>query len=162
MSERAQERVLGPDEVMQILPHRYPFLMVDKLIEIYEGSAPPSRMGRKAVAVKNVSLNEPFFSGHFPGRPVMPGVLIIEAMAQAGCLAYYRKNDEKMEVAIASIRAAKFRRPVVPGDVLKLTAEVVKDRGEMLVLQCTAHVGSELAAEAEILAVVRFKPRTNS
>ncbi len=144
-------------DVTAILPHRFPFIFIDKIIEVTEGPTPPSRVGRKAICTKNVSWNEDFFNGHFPGRPVMPGVLVIEAMAQAGCVAFSRNTDPKIDVAIASIRDARFRRPVVPGDVLRITAEIVRDRGQMLVIKCEAHVDNQLVAEAEILAAITLK-----
>lgn len=161
MGEKTLEPVMQVAEIMAILPHRYPFLMVDRVLEVHEGPTPPSRMGRKAVAIKNVTMNEPFFMGHFPGRPIMPGVLIVEAMAQTGCMAFYRSSDgqsgQKIEVAIASIREARFRRPVVPGDTLLMTAEIIKDRGQMLVLRCDAKVDGKVVAEAELLASILFK-----
>jgi 3-hydroxyacyl-[acyl-carrier-protein] dehydratase len=153
------ESVMGVQEVMEFMPHRFPFLFIDKVLEVHEGPNPPSRLGRKAVAIKNVSINEQFFQGHFPGRPVMPGVLLVEAMAQAGCVAFHRKSDPDISVAIASIREARFRRPVVPGDILRLSAEVVKDRGQMIVIQCQTHVDGQLVAEAEILASIMFTPK---
>jgi 3-hydroxyacyl-[acyl-carrier-protein] dehydratase len=152
------ETVKGIKEVMAFMPHRYPFLFIDRILEVHEGPKPPSRQGRKAVAIKNVTINEQFFSGHFPDRPVMPGVLLIEAMAQAGCVAFHRDSDPDIDVAIASIRDARIRRPVVPGDTLRLTAEIVKDRGQMIVIQCKAHVDGQLVAEAEILAAINFRP----
>ncbi len=149
---------MDSNRVMEILPHRYPFILIDRVLEVREGTEPEkSRTGRTAVATKNVTINEPFFMGHFPGRPIMPGVLVVEAMAQAGCMAFYRDGDPPMDVAIASIREARFRRPVVPGDSLKLTAQITRDRGQMLVIQCRAEVEGQLVAEAEILASIIFK-----
>lgn len=143
--------------IMDLLPHRFPFLLIDRVIAIQEGANPPSRVGRRAIAIKNVTANEHFFIGHFPGRPVMPGVLIVEAMAQAGCVAFRRDTDPEMDVAIASIREARFRRPVVPGDTLRLTAEIIKDRGQMIVTECKAEVDNQVVAEAEILAAISLK-----
>src|SRR6187399_684014 len=99
-----------------------------------------SRLGRKVKARKCVSFNEAHFSGHFPHRPVMPGVLIIEAMAQAGALACWRPHDPKMDVAIGRISETRIRKPVTPGDVLVIVAEVTRDRGGMVVIQASAHV----------------------
>lgn len=147
----------GYPEVTSFLPHRFPFLFIDKIVEVHEGPNPPSRFGRRAVCIKNVTYNEDFFNGHFPGRPVMPGVLVIEAMAQAGCVAFHRESDPGFDVAIASVREARFRRPVIPGDTLRLTAEIIKDRGQMLVIKCEAHVDGQLVAEAEILAAITLK-----
>lgn len=152
---------LNTSEIMAILPHRYPFLMLDTVVERIPGGNSNARLGQKAICIKNVTMNEPFFQGHFPGRPIMPGVLIIEALAQAGCMAYYRPTDagSDVEVAIASVREARFRKPVVPGDTLYLIAEVVKDRGQMIVLKCEAQVNGQVVAETEILASIIFKPK---
>lgn len=152
-----KETVLTSEEIRKILPHRYPFLLVDRLIAFQEGPNPDSRFGRKATGIKNVTINEQFFAGHFPHRAIMPGVLIIEAMAQTGALACFRKTDPGMDVAIASIKDAKFRKPVVPGDTLLMTAEIKKDRGQMILLQCEAFVENQKVAEAEILASVTLK-----
>ncbi len=138
-------------EIMQILPHRFPFLLVDRVEEITkpEGS---SRVGRKIRAIKNVTINEPFFPGHFPHRPVMPGVLQIEAMAQVAAISCVELHGEKMDVAICGIDGARFRRPVIPGDTLEMTAVVTKDRSPMLVVKCEARVRGHVVCEAEILA----------
>ena len=113
-----------------------------------------SRLGRKATAIKCVTFNEPFFAGHFPHRAVMPGVLIVEAMAQASAIACWRPNDPLMDVAIARIGEVRVRRPVVPGDVLTLEAEVTKDRGDMIAIACRATVDGQLVTATEILASV--------
>ena len=146
-------------EIMKVLPHRYPFIYIDRILAVYEGPQAGSRLGRKAVALKNVTMNEHFFVGHFPDRPIMPGVILLEAMAQAGCMAFHRKDDPDMDVVIASVRNARFRKPVVPGDSLKLTAEIIRDRGQMLLLQCTAQVDEQLVAEAEVLATITFRTK---
>src|SRR5579872_1856205 len=104
-------------KILEILPHRYPFLLVDKVISLEYSPDPKNRAGSKIVAQKNLTMNEPFFQGHFPGLPVMPGVLQIEAMAQAACLAFVRPGEPQMNYFIATITEAKFRRMVVPGDV---------------------------------------------
>ena len=142
--------------ILEVLPHRFPFVLIDRVLEIKDSPNPPSRVGRYVVAIKNVTMNEQFFVGHFPGRPIMPGVLVIEAMAQAGCMAFRTTDGSRIEVAIAAVREARFRRPVIPGDTLVLRAEVTKDRGQMVVIQCTAHVEKQLVAEAEILASITF------
>jgi 3-hydroxyacyl-[acyl-carrier-protein] dehydratase len=141
------------EEILKILPHRHPFVMIDQVLEM---SAPTegSRVGRKAKAIKCISFGEPFFAGHFPHRPVMPGVLIVEALAQAAAIACWRPKDPQMDVAIARIGEVRVRRPVVPGDVLTLDVEVKKDRGDMIVIECVASVGSELVTRTEILASV--------
>lgn len=141
-------------DILKILPHRYPFLLVDKVVSRSAGPEKGTRVGQKITAVKNVTMNEPFFQGHFPDLPIMPGVLQIEAMAQAACLAYLRPGDQQMDFFIAGINEARFRRPVVPGDTLVLNAEVLKDRGQMLVIRAEATVDGQRVCEAEILAKV--------
>ncbi len=140
-------------DILKMLPHRFPFLLVDRVDELYKPNG-ASRVGRKIVATKNVTINEPFFPGHFPHRPVMPGVLQIEAMAQCAALAVAEQNGPKMDVAIAGVNDARFRRPVVPGDTLILEAEVIKDRSGILVIKCFAKVDGHIACEAEVIAKV--------
>lgn len=131
-------------EVQAILPHRYPFLMVDRIVEC--------EPGRRAVGEKCVSSGEPYFQGHFPAKPVMPGVLIIEAMAQTGAVALLSKEDNRGKIALfAGIDGARFRRQVVPGDVLRIEVEIVKIRGPIGKGSGRAFVGEHLAAEAELL-----------
>lgn len=143
--------VMTAQQILKILPHRFPFLLVDRVDEWVkpEGSA---KVGRKMRATKCVTINEPFFPGHFPHRPVMPGVLQIEALAQVAALACADPDGPAMDVAIAGINEARFRRPVVPGDVLTLTAEVIKDRASLLVIKCEATVDGQKVCEAEIIA----------
>ncbi len=148
---------LSQADILAILPHRYPFLLVDRVLSVSEGPKAGSRVGRRIKAVKQVTFNEPFFQGHFPGNPVMPGVLIIEAMAQAGALAYIKPEDPKSDLAIAHVRSAKFRKPVVPGDSLVLEGQVLKDRGHMILVELKGYVEGELVAEAEILAFISKK-----
>jgi 3-hydroxyacyl-[acyl-carrier-protein] dehydratase len=131
-------------EIQQIIPHRFPFLLIDKVIDL--------RPNEKLVAIKNVSVNEPFFVGHFPQEKVMPGVLIVEAMAQAGCIYfYYSKNLKGKELIyyLAKV-AAKFTRPVVPGDQLKMEITTIKMLSKAGFLKGKAFVKDELVAEAEI------------
>jgi 3-hydroxyacyl-[acyl-carrier-protein] dehydratase len=143
--------------IMTLLPHRYPFLLVDKVLSSSDPGDPKSRVGKKSVGIKNVTFNEPYFTGHFPDVPIMPGVLQLEAMAQLAALSYYRENDPPMDFMIASISEARFRRPVVPGDVLTMSTEIVRDRGSMIQVETKAHVEGELVAEAKILAYVSLK-----
>lgn len=150
----ASQTVYEISDILRILPHRFPFLLVDRVLTLDRDLNAKNRVGWKIRAVKNVTFNEPFFPGHFPHRPVMPGVLQIEAMAQAGCLAVVDPKGPEMDVAIAGINNARFRRPVVPGDQMILTAEIIKDRGQIMVLRCEMHIDGELAAEAEMLAKV--------
>ncbi|MBX3022091.1 MAG: 3-hydroxyacyl-ACP dehydratase FabZ [Bdellovibrionales bacterium] len=139
---------------MKLMPHRFPFLLVDKVVEREDGPDSKFRTGNKITALKNVTFNEPFFPGHFPEMPIMPGVLQIEALAQAACLAYLRKGDPEFDFFIAAVQEAKFRRPVVPGDQLMLHVEIVKDRGSMLQVNAEARVDGQTAAECMILAKV--------
>lgn len=136
------------NEIQAILPHRYPFLLVDRIIELEE-----EKMAR---GLKNVTINEPFFQGHFPGHPIMPGVLIIEAMAQVGgVLAFKSAGVNNQVVYFMGINSAKFRRPVVPGDTLDIMVKVTKRRGPIWVFKCSAGVGGEVAAEAELMATIK-------
>lgn len=142
---------LSAVEIMRLLPHRFPFLLVDRVDERTLGDG-PGRAGTKIRAVKNVTINEPFFPGHFPHRPVMPGVLQIEAMAQVAALSVIEKDGPKMDVAIAGIDGARFRRPVAPGDTLEITAEILKDRGQILQVRCETRVRGQIVSEAELMA----------
>jgi beta-hydroxyacyl-ACP dehydratase FabZ len=146
-------------DIMKMMPHRYPFLLVDRVVAVENGADANSRTGRKITALKNVTFNEPFFPGHFPDLPIMPGVLQIEAMAQAACLAYLRPGDPEYDFFIASITDAKFRRPVVPGDQLMLHAEITKDRGSMLQVKTECRVDGQVASEALILAKVSLRSK---
>ena len=136
--------------IQKILPHRYPFLMIDKVIDI--------EPNRSAVGIKNVTFNEPHFQGHFPGHPVMPGVLIIEAMAQTGAvlIGASRGLEEELMIYFATVDKAKFRRPVVPGDVLELHVTVKRAGSRIGKFEGRALVGGELAAEAEFSAMVQL------
>lgn len=142
------------DEIQEILPHRYPFLLVDRILEIEQG--------KKAVGIKNVTVNEPFFQGHFPGNPIMPGVLIVEAMAQVGAVAVLSMEDNRGKLALfAGIDKARFRRPVIPGDQLRMEVELIKVKGSMGKGKGMAYVGDELVAEAELMFVL-LENRDNS
>lgn len=134
--------------IMRSIPHRYPFLLVDRIVEM--------EPGKRIVAYKNVTMNEPFFQGHFPGAPIMPGVLIIEAMAQAGAvlLLHDMEDRESKLVFFTGIDHARFRRTVVPGDQVRLTLEVLKLRSRTCKLKGRAEVDGKLAAEAEILSAL--------
>ena len=131
--------LLTTKQIMEIIPHRQPFLLVDTIEELTPGL--------RAVGKKCVSYNEPFFAGHFPKEPVMPGVLIIEAMAQAGAVAILSKPENKGKTAYFSgISQAKFKQKVVPGDVLTLELEIIKEKGPIGIGRGTAEVGGKLAA----------------
>lgn len=140
-------------DILKVLPHRYPFVLVDRVLKVEPGSS-GGRIGRKIQAIKNVSFNEPHFTGHFPGHPIMPGVLILEALAQAGALACFMPEDPLRSVAIARIGEARIRRPVIPGDQLLLEAEVIKERSHMIEIASKATVDGELVTEVEVLASV--------
>ena len=130
------------------IPHRYPFLLIDRVLEVVPG--------KRVVALKNVTSNEPFFLGHFPGEPIMPGVLVIEAMAQAGAVLLLHDmadTDDKL-VFFTGIDKARFRRTVVPGDQLRLTVEVVKFRSTACKMHGIAEVDGQRAAEAEIMSAL--------
>ncbi len=139
------------NEIMQYLPHRYPFLLVDRIIDL--------QPGQSIVGIKNVTFNEPFFQGHFPGQPIMPGVLIVEAMAQvAGVLAFRSGMEGNGKVVyFMSIEKAKFRRPVVPGDQLRLEIKVLQQRGTVWKFSGAATVDGKLASEADFTAMVTDK-----
>lgn len=159
MASESSKPVYDISDILRILPHRFPFMLVDRVDRLERSGDGKNRVGWKIEAVKNVTFNEPFFPGHFPHRPVMPGVLQIEAMAQAACLAVVDPTGPEMDVAIAGINEARFRRPVVPGDQLKLFAEIVKDRGQIMVLKCSMQIDGETVAEAEMIAKVFLKEK---
>jgi len=144
-----ESNVIGIEEIMKVLPHRYPFLLVDRILEI--------EAGKRIVGLKNVTINEPFFQGHFPGHPIMPGVLIIEAMAQVGGMLLMGSVDdpETKVVYFMSLDNVKWRRPVKPGDQLRFELEVVQIRGRICRMNGVAKVDGELVAEAEMAAMVR-------
>ena len=134
-------------EIQNLLPHRYPFLFVDRIIEMQPGV--------KAVGIKNVTINEEFFLGHFPGQPIMPGVLIIEALAQvAGLLAFRSGAKVGKSVYFMSIEKAKFRKPVIPGDQIRLEVNILQHRGNVWKFSGNAVVEEKIAAEAEFTAMV--------
>ena len=146
--QRSQGICLDSTEIQAILPHRYPFLLVDRIEEL--------EIGKRVIGIKNVTVNEPFFQGHFPGRPIMPGVLIIEAMAQVGgVLAFKSANQSGAKlVYFMGIDKAKFRRPVVPGDRLRFVVDVLRARHPYWKMRGAAYVEDSLVCEAELMAMV--------
>ena len=139
--------LLNTQQIMEILPHRNPFLLIDTIEELVPGE--------KAVAKKNVTMNEPYFMGHFPGNPVMPGVLIIEALAQTGAVAILCQDEWKGKTAyFAGINNAKFKQKVVPGDTLELTTEIIKVKGPIGVGKAVAKVNGKTACMAELTLAI--------
>jgi 3-hydroxyacyl-[acyl-carrier-protein] dehydratase len=145
------------NEIQQRLPHRFPFLLIDRVLSFQHGPDPKKYGGRKVVARKNVTINEPYFEGHFPGNPVMPGVLQVEAMAQAGAIACAPEQLDKIDVLIAKIKEARFKRPVVPGDVLEIHAEIVSEKSSILVVSCEIFCDGVSVAQTEVMAKVMKK-----
>jgi beta-hydroxyacyl-ACP dehydratase FabZ len=144
-------------EIMRLLPHRYPFLLVDRILEMTPAPVGP---GSKVVGLKNVSVNEPFFQGHFPGNPVMPGVLILECMAQvAGCLFFsYEPEPSAKLMFLTGVDKARFRRPILPGDQIVVTAEIVNVKSTLVKMKAEARVDGALCAEAEIMSSLVSRP----
>ena len=141
--------IMETHEILKYLPHRYPFLLLDRILEMDKG--------KSIVALKNVTINEAFFNGHFPGRPVMPGVLMLEAMAQAGGVLAYKSTDTTPNDGVlyyfAGIDNARFRRVVAPGDQLRLEVKVLRSKRDIWKLEGAAFVGDELACSAELMCV---------
>ena len=144
---------LGPEEIVALLPHRYPFLLVDRVLEVVRNEY--------AIGIKNVTLNEPFFQGHFPAYRVMPGVLVIESMAQVGGILVYYSDDVALDKVplFTGIERGRFRRQVVPGDQMRLRLEILRRRGPIWHFRGRAFVEDTLAAEAELHAVLKDRPQ---
>ncbi|MBS4178077.1 3-hydroxyacyl-ACP dehydratase FabZ [Lederbergia citrea] len=135
--------MLDIQQIKEIIPHRYPFLLVDKVLEMEEG--------KRVVGIKNVTANEEFFNGHFPDYPVMPGVLIVEALAQVGAIAMLKKEENRGKIGfLAGIDNCRFKKQVTPGDQLRLEVEIIRIKGPIGKGKGTATINGELACEAEI------------
>ncbi len=134
-------------DIQNIIPHRYPFLLVDRIIEI--------EYGKKAIGIKNVTANEPFFQGHFPGNPIMPGVLIVEAMAQVGAVSILGMEEHKGKLAVfAGIDGMRFKRQVIPGDTLRMEVEMIAMKRGIGKAKAEAYVGEELAAAGQLMFAI--------
>jgi 3-hydroxyacyl-[acyl-carrier-protein] dehydratase len=138
---------IGINDIIKVLPHSYPFLLVDKVLNC--------DYGKRIKAIKNVTFNEPFFIGHFPNRPIMPGVLIVESFAQAAALCICDKVEENAVPYLVSIENAKFRKPVIPGDTLLLQVDIKHMRLKRCKFECVAYVNEEKVAEAVIFAMLQ-------
>ncbi|MGA8178476.1 MAG: 3-hydroxyacyl-ACP dehydratase FabZ [Desulfobacterales bacterium] len=145
--EKKADRVLDIQGIMKLIPHRYPFIMIDRILEL--------TLGEKIVALKNVTINEPFFQGHFPENPIMPGVLIVEAMAQAGAVLAAKSLDKEFHdslIYFMGIDKVKFRKPVTPGDQVIFELKFLKLRAKVFKMAGIAYVDKKIVAEAELMA----------
>ncbi|MDY6855195.1 MAG: 3-hydroxyacyl-ACP dehydratase FabZ [Thermodesulfobacteriota bacterium] len=144
--------MLDIKDIMGILPHRFPFLLIDRIVEV--------EPGKRVVGIKNITVSEPFFQGHFPDYPIMPGVLLIEAMAQTGGVLALSSEPEKVEdknFYFSTIDKVKFRKPVVPGDQVRFEVEVIKQRSSLWRFKGKAFVGESLVAEGELQGIISDK-----
>ena len=149
-------QTLNIGQIMEYLPHRYPFLLIDRVIEV--------ERSKRIVAIKNVTINEPFFNGHFPGYPIMPGVLVVEAMAQAGCILLLSEipDREKKLVVFTGIDGAKFRRAITPGDQIRIEVDVLSFRPRAGKMEGKAYIDGKLACEATLTCAVVPRPGSSA
>jgi 3-hydroxyacyl-[acyl-carrier-protein] dehydratase len=149
--------MIGITEIQEILPHRYPFLLIDRILEF--------EVDKRIVGLKNVTINEPFFQGHFPGHPIMPGVLLLEAMAQTGGVLAMRSAEaagmdiKQKVIYFMTIDKAKFRKPVIPGDQIRFELDLVKSRSTIMGFKAKALVDGAIVAEAELMAMIVDKDK---
>ncbi len=145
---QSDSRVVNVDEIMEMIPHRYPFLLIDRVVDLV--------VGESAVGIKNVTVNEPFFQGHFPGHPIMPGVLIIEAMAQTSAVLVIETTGKKAGsvVYFMTVDQARFRKPITPGDQVRLVVTKLRNRGNVWKFRGEAMVDGNLMAEATYSAMI--------
>lgn len=146
LKPQKNKELLDIEKILKILPHRYPFLLVDRVLELEKG--------KSIVAIKNVTYNEPFFQGHFPSFRVMPGVLVVEALAQAGAILLYHSvpNPQNILVFLSKVDNAKFRKPVVPGDQLRMEVKILKLKNKFCQIHGKVFVDGEIVAESEAIA----------
>jgi 3-hydroxyacyl-[acyl-carrier-protein] dehydratase len=147
-NEEQAHQTMDIGQIMEFLPHRYPFLLIDRVIQF--------ERAKRIIAIKNVTINEPFFTGHFPDYPIMPGVLVVEAMAQAGCILLLNEvaDRESKLVVFTGIEGAKFRRPITPGDQLRIEVDVLSFRPRQGRMEGKAYVDGKLACEATLTCAV--------
>ena len=149
--------MIGITEIQEILPHRYPFLLIDRILEF--------EVDKRIVGLKNVTINEPFFQGHFPGHPIMPGVLLLEAMAQTGGVLAMRSAEaagmdiKQKVIYFMTIDKAKFRKPVIPGDQIRFELDLLKSRSKIMGFKAKALVDGAMVAEAELMAMIVDKAK---
>jgi 3-hydroxyacyl-[acyl-carrier-protein] dehydratase len=157
VSTAKDETMMDVREIMKLLPHRYPFLLVDRIEKLVAG--------QEVVGLKNVTMNEPFFIGHFPGSPIMPGVLIVEAMAQVGGVLAYLSGSKELAgspVYFVGIDKVRFRKPVVPGDQLRMHLTMMRHKGRIVKMRGEAYVGETLVAEGEFMAALGAEQASDS
>ena len=151
----SSDHFLNIIDIQKRIPHRFPFLLVDRLLSFKKGPDPEKRVGRTVHTRKNISINEAFFAGHFPENPILPGVLQVEIMAQTGALACVADiNDKKMDVLIARINRAKFKRTVTPGDILDVHARILSEKNSVICMDSQILCEDQLVSECQVVAKI--------